>query len=117
MSPATIRQAWLMRNHTSNGSSAGVDTLWRTLSKAKAMAPHEISPKEATTGSLAIGANAISFLAFLTGFFAFLRTLAFFAFFAGFAFFAAFLLAFAAFFAFAAAAFFCFGSLLCFHPH
>merc|ERR1711948_137805 len=100
-----------MRNHTNNGSSDGFETLWETLSKAKAIAPQDTKPKSATTDVLTSGTNSISFLAFLTGFFAFLRTLAFLlVFFAGFAFFATFLLFFASFFAFAAAAFFAFAA-------
>merc|ERR1711988_1586053 len=114
MSPATIWQPWPTKDHTNKGSSDGFETLWRTLSKAKAIAPHEIKPKNATTGTLTLGTNSISFLAFLTGFFAFLTALAFFVFFAGFAFFAAFLLAFAAFFAFAAAAFFALAAFFAF---
>merc|ERR1712137_658120 len=100
-----------MKNHTNNGSSDGFETVWRTLSKANATAPQATKPKIANTGTLTLGPNSISFLAFLTGFFVFLRTFAFLEFFFdGFAFFAAFLLAFAAFFAFAAAAFFAFAA-------
>merc|ERR1712050_811736 len=103
------RRPELMRNQTNNGVSDGFETLWRTRSKAKAIAPHDTKPTNATTGVLTSGTNSISFLAFLTGFFAFLRTLAFLlAFFAGFAFFAAFLVFFASFLALAAAAFFAF---------
>merc|ERR1712048_822713 len=94
-----------MRSHTNNGSSDGFETLWRTLDKAKAIAPQDTNANNTTTGVLKKGTNSISFLAFLTGFLAFLLF-----FFDGFAFFAAFLLAFAAFFAFAAAAFFVFAA-------
>merc|ERR1719401_2282957 len=115
MSSATMWQPWELGNHTNNGSSDGFETLWRTLSKAKAIAPQDTKPKNATTGVLTLGTNSTSFLAFLTGFFVFLRILAFLLFFFdGFVFFAAFLLAFAAFFAFAAAAFFALAAFFCF---